>query len=223
MLKALLSRYGRFWQQIWSNKIIFNNLAETWRNILLNPEWSSQIHEILMGNVSIQKSNAKELSKERKFIETICNDKGVLKYIAENRTHAWVRSTYRGYYAFWESRYPGYMVPYIPCLIELRSNNIISYRDYCSIPNSVFATCNRESDSGIDFIYKKNYFRYYMYPSSTAADVYLMKSNWQDYEYTGVESKDDHKRFYCFDASYGLRAEELRMQLDYLIQKRNKS
>ena len=215
LLKALISRCDDFWAQMWWSKCIFNNESANWRNILLSKKWIKAVNDILDGNVTVIENSFSP-------INDWCNDKGLFKYIVENRKNAWIRSiSYDRFFSFWESRYPAYMIPTIPNLIELKKQGIITYRKECKIPNSNFATCNRVTDYGIDFIYQNSNFRYFMYPSKKVADVYLLDKNW-NYIETGIESSDDHKSYYCFDVKKSIEKDSNKFidELENLIKRK---
>ena len=223
LLKALISSCSddSFWKSLWWNKSIFNNTAENWRALLLNYSWIVQIHDILLGCVEIAK-NSIENPSIKILIDAVCKDKGVLNFISTERQSARIRSTNRGFFAFWESRYPKYMVPYIPFLHEMAIKKDIEYRDICKIKESHFATCNDETDYGIDFTYGKHNFRFYMYPSETIADVYLLDKEWK-YVPTGEETNDDHKNYICFDCNKDISKHDFISLLNDKIENQKKA
>ena len=126
--------------------------------------------------------------------------------------------------AFWESRYPAFMIPFIPILIEIKKKGDISYRRECMIPNSDWATCNSNTDYGIDFSYENHNFKYYMYPNENVADVYLLDKSW-NYIETGNESEDNHISYYCmdFDDPYEKTEKDFKNLLAKLIKKYNQT
>ncbi len=220
LLKALISRCKDFWHCAWRNYKIFNNEASTWKDILLSEKWKNAVCDILSGNIDIVE-NVNDDEKIAKSINDWCNDKGLLNYISKNRSCAWIRSVSHGYFSFWESGYPAYMIPTIPILLKLKRKGTIDYRDECIIPDSEYATCTEKTESGIDFSYKHRNFRWYMYPSDKIADIYLLDDEWNWLKKDTVEmtTDDDHEKYYCFDVKDEMNddIQKFTKELDNLI------
>ena len=213
LLRALISRCNDFWGKLWKDKTIFNNQKDNWKQILLSTDWKQAVNEILLGNTNLAKNDDTNITDW-------CKDKSLFSYIAEKRPNAWIRTISHGYFAFWGSHNKSYLIPKIDILLMLKRMNTIKYRDVCRIPKSDYATCTKDTDSGIDFIYEKNNFRYYLYPNENIADVYLLNADW-GYEEMGKVSDNDHKSYFCFDVKEEMNnnLKKFTDELDKLIER----
>lgn len=217
LMKSLLANCDNFWGKIWWH-FEFSNDAIRWKRILTSNNWIAAVDAIMreeVTNETIEKcvksitehiKNTVDGSEEMKNLSYIKNivDDGLMNYVCTNMSGAWIRSTYHGYHAIWQSGYPASQVVLNPILSKLQFEGKISYRNTegrdSTIPNCRYYRC---FDKNVDFKYKFNdkyyYFNWWGNPNETELDVYLTEDNWNDYKKRPNPTSDkDEDIYYCF-------------------------
>lgn len=121
-----------------------------------------------------------------------------MNYVCTNMSGAWIRSTYHGYHAIWQSGYPSYHIALNPILARLKVENNIEYSEKNKIENCRYYKC---VDKNVDFKYGCHFFRWWGYPNEKELDVYLMENDWADFKKRPNPTNDkctDEDIYYCF-------------------------
>ncbi|MBR6250171.1 MAG: DUF262 domain-containing protein [Bacteroidales bacterium] len=219
LMKSLLANCDNFLGKIWWH-FEFSNDAIRWKRILTSNNWIAAVDAIMreeVTNETIEKcvksitehiKNTVDGSEEMKNLSYIKNivDDGLMDYVCNKMSGAWIRSTYHGYHAIWIRGCPASQVVLNPILSKLQFEGKISYRNTegrdSTIPNCRYYRC---FDKNVDFKYKFNdkyyYFNWWGNPNETELDVYLTEDNWNDYKKRPNPLSDkgtDEDKYYCF-------------------------
>ena len=232
LMKSLLANCDNFGGKIWGH-FEFSNDAIRWKRILTSNNWIAAVDAIMGTEITDVVTS--------KFIDEINNpdiknivDDGLMDYVCNNMSGAWIRSTYHGYHAIWQSGYPASQVVLNPILSKLQFEGKISYRNTegrdSTIPNCRYYRC---FDKNVDFKYKFNDKYYYFnwwgnfrwgIPNETELDVYLTEDNWNDYKKRPNPTSDkgtDEDIYYCFRVTKDMESDPSKFTdaLDELIKK----
>ena len=204
LMKSLLANCDDFEHKI-KNHFEFSNDYVRWRRILIDDDWRRAVDTIMSKEVTTETTKDYVNNTKDVFIKNIIDD-GLMDYVCNNMSGAWIRSTYHGYHAIWISGYPASQVVLNPILSKLQFEGKISYRNTegrdSTIPNCRYYRC---FDKNVDFKYKFNdkyyYFNWWGTPNETELDVYLTEDNWNDYKKRPNPTSDkgtDEDIYYCF-------------------------
>ena len=204
LMKSLLANCDDFEHKI-KNHFEFSNDYVRWRRILIADHWRRAVDTIMSKEVTTETTKDYVNNTKDVFIKNIIDD-GLMDYVCNNMSGAWIRSTYHGYHAIWISGYPASQVVLNPILSKLQFEGKISYRNTegrdSTVPNCRYYRC---FDKNVDFKYKFNdkyyYFNWWGNPNETELDVYLTEDNWNDYKKRPNPTSDkgtDEDIYYCF-------------------------
>ena len=204
LMKSLLANCDDFEHKI-KNHFEFSNDYVRWRRILIADHWRRAVDTIMSKEVTTETTKEYVNNTKDVFIKNIIDD-GLMDYVCNNMSGAWIRSTYHGYHAIWISGYPASQVVLNPILSKLQFEGKISYRNtegrVSTIPNCRYYRC---FDKNVDFKYKFNdkyyYFNWWGNPNETKLDVYLTEDNWNDYKKRPnptTDNNSDEDSYYCF-------------------------
>lgn len=206
LMKSLLANCDDFGKKIWWH-FDFSNDAIRWKRILTSGNWRNAVDTIMGMGVTTEttRKSIAAISEPYIYIKNIVDD-GLMDYVCNEMSGAWIRNTYHGYHAIWISGDPASQVVLNPILSELQFEGKISYRNTegrdSTIPNCRYYRC---FDKNVDFKYILNdkyyYFKWWGNPNETELDVYLTEDNWNDYEKRPnptTEKNTDEDTYYCF-------------------------
>lgn len=227
LMKSLLANCDDFEHKI-KNHFEFSNDYVRWRRILIADHWRRAVDMIMSKEVTTETTKDYVNNTKDVFIKNIIDD-GLMDYVCNNMSGAWIRSTYHGYHAIWISGYPARQVVLNPILSKLQFEGKISYRNTerrdSTIPNCRYYRC---FDKNVDFKYKFNdkyyYFNWWGNPNETELDVYLTEDNWNDYKKRPNPTSDkgtDEDIYYCFRVTKDMESDPSKFTdaLDELIKK----
>lgn len=231
LMKSLLANCDDFEHKI-KNHFEFSNDYVRWRRILIDDDWRRAVDTIMSKEVTTETTKDYVNNTKDVFIKNIIDD-GLMDYVCNNMSGAWIRSTYHGYHAIWISGYPASQVVLNPILSKLQFEGKISYRNTegrdSTIPNCRYYRC---FDKNVDFKYKFNdkyyYFNWWGTPNETELDVYLTEDNWNDYKKRPNPTSDkgtDEDIYYCFRVTQEMASDtsQFTEALDNLIKQSQKS
>ena len=231
LMKSLLANCDDFEHKI-KNHFEFSNDYVRWRRILIDDDWRRAVDTIMSKEVTTETTKDYVNNTKDVFIKNIIDD-GLMDYVCNNMSGAWIRSTYHGYHAIWISGYPASQVVLNPILSKLQFEGKISYRNTegrdSTIPNCRYYRC---FDKNVDFKYKFNdkyyYFNWWGTPNETELDVYLTEDNWNDYKKRPNPTSDkgtDEDIYYCFRVKQEMASDtsQFTEALDNLIKQSQKS
>lgn len=231
LMKSLLANCDDFEHKI-KNHFEFSNDYVRWRRILIADHWRRAVDTIMSKEVTTETTKDYVNNTKDVFIKNIIDD-GLMDYVCNNMSGAWIRSTYHGYHAIWISGYPASQVVLNPILSKLQFEGKISYRNTegrdSTIPNCRYYRC---FDKNVDFKYKFNdkyyYFNWWGNPNETELDVYLTEDNWNDYKKRPNPTSDkgtDEDIYYCFRVTKDMESDTSKLTdaLDELIKQMPKS
>ena len=231
LMKSLLANCDDFEHKI-KNHFEFSNDYVRWRRILIDDDWRRAVDTIMSKEVTTETTKDYVNNTKDVFIKNIIDD-GLMDYVCNNMSGAWIRSTYHGYHAIWISGYPASQVVLNPILSKLQFEGKISYRNTegrdSTIPNCRYYRC---FDKNVDFKYKFNdkyyYFNWWGTPNETELDVYLTEDNWTDYKKRPNPTSDkgtDEDIYYCFRVTQEMASDTSHFTeaLDNLIKQSQKS
>ena len=231
LMKSLLANCDDFEHKI-KNHFEFSNDYVRWRRILIADHWRRAVDTIMSKEVTTETTKDYVNNTKDVFIKNIIDD-GLMDYVCNNMSGAWIRSTYHGYHAIWISGYPASQVVLNPILSKLQFEGKISYRNIegrdSTIPNCRYYRC---FDKNVDFKYKFNdkyyYFNWWGTPNETELDVYLTEDNWNDYKKRPNPTSDkgtDEDIYYCFRVTQEMASDtsQFTEALDNLIKQSQKS
>ena len=231
LMKSLLANCDDFEHKI-KNHFEFSNDYVRWRRILIDDDWRRAVDTIMSKEVTTETTKDYVNNTKDVFIKNIIDD-GLMDYVCNNMSGAWIRSTYHGYHAIWISGYPASQVVLNPILSKLQFEGKISYRNTegrdSTIPNCRYYRC---FDKNVDFKYKFNdkyyYFNWWGTPNETELDVYLTEDNWNDYKKRPNPTSDkgtDEDIYYCFRVTQEMASDTSHFTeaLDNLIKQSQKS
>ena len=231
LMKSLLANCDDFEHKI-KNHFEFSNDYVRWRRILIDDDWRRAVDTIMSKEVTTETTKDYVNNTKDVFIKNIIDD-GLMDYVCNNMSGAWIRSTYHGYHAIWISGYPASQVVLNPILSKLQFEGKISYRNTegrdSTIPNCRYYRC---FDKNVDFKYKFNdkyyYFNWWGTPNETELDVYLTEDNWNDYKKRPNPTSDkgtDEDIYYCFRVTKDMESDTSKLTdaLDELIKQMPKS
>jgi hypothetical protein len=227
LMKSLLANCDDFEHKI-KNHFEFSNDYVRWRRILIADHWRRAVDMIMSKEVTTETTKDYVNNTKDVFIKNIIDD-GLMDYVCNNMSGAWIRSTYHGYHAIWISGNPARQVVLNPILSKLQFEGKISYRNTerrdSTIPNCRYYRC---FDKNVDFKYKFNdkyyYFNWWGNPNETELDVYLTEDNWNDYKKRPNPTSDkgtDEDIYYCFRVTKDMESDPSKFTdaLDELIKK----
>ena len=227
LMKSLLANCDDFEHKI-KNHFEFSNDYVRWRRILIADHWRRAVDTIMSKEVTTETTKDYVNNTKDVFIKNIIDD-GLMDYVCNNMSGAWIRSTYHGYHAIWISGYPASQVVLNPILSKLQFEGKISYRNTegrdSTIPNCRYYRC---FEKNVDFKYKFNdkyyYFNWWGNPNETELDVYLTEDNWNDYKKRPNPTSDkdtDEDIYYCFRVTKDMESDPSKFTdaLDELIKK----
>ena len=231
LMKSLLANCDDFEHKI-KNHFEFSNDYVRWRRILIDDDWRRAVDTIMSKEVTTETTKDYVNNTKDVFIKNIIDD-GLMDYVCNNMSGAWIRSTYHGYHAIWISGYPASQVVLNPILSKLQFEGKISDRNTegrdSTIPNCRYYRC---FDKNVDFKYKFNdkyyYFNWWGTPNETELDVYLTEDNWNDYKKRPNPTSDkgtDEDIYYCFRVTQEMASDtsQFTEALDNLIKQSQKS
>lgn len=215
LMKSLLANCDDFGKKIWWH-FDFSNDAIRWKRILTSGNWRNAVDTIMGMGVTTEttRKSIAAISEPYIYIKNIVDD-GLMDYVCNEMSGAWIRNTYHGYHAIWISGDPASQVVLNPILSELQFEGKISYRNTegrdSTIPNCRYYRC---FDKNVDFKYKLNdkyyYFKWWGNPNETELDVYLTEDNWNDYEKRPNPTTDkntEEDTYYCFGVTKEMEEE----------------
>lgn len=223
LMKSLLANCDNFLGKIWWH-FEFSNDAIQWKRILTSDNWRNAVDTIMGMGVTTETTRKSIDAISEPYIKNIVDD-GLMDYVCNEMSGAWLRSTYHGYHAIWISGCPASQVVLNPILSRLQSEGKINYRSSdgrdSSISNCRYYKC---FDKNVDFKYKLNdkyyYFNWRGNPNETELDVYLTEDNWNDYKKRinpTAEKNTDEDTYYCFRVTKEMELSLFMKQLDCLI------
>ena len=225
LMKSLLANCDDFEHKI-KNHFEFSNDDVRWKRILIADHWRRAVDTIMSKEVTTEATKDYVNNTKDVFIKNIIDD-GLMDYVCDKMSGAWLRSTYHGYHAIWISGYPASQVVLNPVLSKLQFEGKISYRNTegrdSTIPNCRYYKC---FDKNVDFKYKFNdkyyYFNWRGNPNETELDVYLTEDNWNDYKKRPNPTSDngtDVDNYFCFKINKEMETDTslFTKQLDCLI------
>lgn len=229
LMKSLLANCDNFWGKIWWH-FKFSNDAIQWKRILTSGNWRNAVDTIMGMGVTTETTRKSIDAISEPYIKNIVDD-GLMDYVCNEMSGAWLRSTYHGYHAIWISGCPASQVVLNPILSRLQSEGKINYRSSdgrdSSIPNCRYYKC---FDKNVDFKYKLNdkyyYFNWRGNPNETELDVYLTEDNWNDYKKRSNPTSDkgtDEDIYYCFRVTKDMERDQFIKALNKLIEQLPKS
>lgn len=196
LMKSLLANCDDFGKRIWWH-FEFSNDANRWKRILTSSNWRAAVDAIMGTEITDDETSNFIAKINDPYIKNIVDD-GLMNYVCTNMSGAWIRSTYHGYHAIWQSGYPSYHIALNPILARLKVENNIEYSEKNKIENCRYYKCE---DKNVDFKYGCHFFRWWGYPNEKNLDVYLMENNWADYKKRPIHTSDkgtDEDIYYCF-------------------------
>ena len=194
LIKSLLANGD--WNNIWWH-FEFSNDANRWKRILTSGNWRNAVDAIMCKEVTTETTGKSIEAISEQYIKNIVDDE-LMDDVCNNMSGAWIRSTYHGFHAIWQSGYPAYQIVLNPILARLKFNNIVDYCEKNRIENCRYYKC---VDKNVDFKYGSHFFRWWGYPNEEKLDVYLMENDWADYKKRPNPLSDkgtDEDKYYCF-------------------------
>ena len=194
LIKSLLANGD--WNNIWWH-FEFSNDANRWKRILTSGNWRNAVDAIMCKEVTTETTGKSIEAISEQYIKNIVDDE-LMDDVCNNMSGAWIRSTYHGFHAIWQSGYPAYQIVLNPILARLKFNNIVDYCEKNRIENCRYYKC---VDKNVDFKYGCHFFRWWGYPNEKKLDVYLMENDWADYKERPNPLSDkgtDEDKYYCF-------------------------
>jgi hypothetical protein len=203
LIKSLLAKGD--WNNIWWY-FEFSNDANRWKRILISDKWRNTVDAVMFNEVTPESTKKSIESIQNPFIKNIVDD-DLMDYVCTKMPGAWIRSTYHGYHAIWQSGRPSSQIVLNPVLAELKYGNAIEYCEKNRIENCRYYKCKEKN---VDFKYKDHFFQWWGSPNEKELDVYLMENDWADYKKRRNPTSDkgtDEDKYFCFrvkdDASIG--------------------
>lgn len=200
LMKSLLASCDDFGHKIWWH-FVFSNDANRWKSILISPNWRNSVDVIMSKEVTTETTTEIIKCVKEPLIKNIVDD-NLMDYVCEKMSGAWLRKTYHGYHAIWQSGYPSGQIVLNPILAKLKSQCTIDYSNNNMIPNCRYYKCEGKN---VNFSYKYNnmnyFFQWWGTPNEKALDVYLMEDFWSDYKKRPNPTTDkgtDEDKHYCF-------------------------
>ena len=212
LMKSLLVNCDDFRNKIYWH-FEFSNDAKCWKRILTSNNWRSAVDTIMCTEVTTESTKQSIDGNLEPSIKNIVDD-GLMDYVCNEMPGAWIRSTYHGYHAIWQSGYPSYQIVLNPILAHLKFLNIVEYHNDNRIENCRYYKCVSKN---VLFKYNKHFFQWYGYPNikEQEHDVYLMEDNW-----TGYKTEDD--TYFCFSVDENTSPDDFNKMLDSLITQADK-
>ena len=205
LMKSLLANCDNFREKIWWH-FEFSNDAIRWKRILTSNNWIAAV-DAIMGTEITDVVTSKFIDEiNDPYIKNIVDD-GLMNYVCTNMSGAWIRSTYHGYHAIWQSGYPSYHIVLNPILARLKVENNIEYSEKNKIENCRYYKC---VDKNVDFKYGCHFFRWWGYPNEKKLDVYLMENDWADFKKRPNPTNDkctDEDIYYCFQVTKDMESD----------------
>ena len=216
LMKSLLANCDDFWRKIWWH-FDFSNDANRWKRILTAGNWRNAVDAIMGTKVTTETTGESIDAISEPYIKSVVDD-GLMDYVCNDMSGAWIRSTYHGYHAIWISGYPSDQIVLNPILARLKVDNAIEYSEKNKIENCRYYKC---VDKNVDFKCGCYFFRWWGYPNEKKLDVYLMENDWADYKKRPnyEEGKLDKDNHYCFRVTKDMETDTslFTKQLDCLI------
>lgn len=214
LIKTLLANGD--WDSIWW-RFEFSNDAQCWKRILTSANWRNAVDAIMCKEVTAETTDNNTKSIQNPFIKNIVDD-GLMDYVCTKMPGAWIRSTYHGYHAIWQSGHPSSQIVLNLVLAQLKDGNTIEYSEKNRIENCRYYKCEKKN---VDFKYKDHFFQWWGSPNEKELDVYLMENDWADYKKRRNPTSDkgtDEDNYFCFrvkdDASIEGFIESLKALID---------
>lgn len=201
LLKAVLYHVEDFWTYIEPQKFVLDNTASTWKNnILLEHGWKKSVHEILIGNLSVEERNDDCLMYKNLYKTDL------LDYVANYQTGSRIR-WHHGHRTIYPPRYDGIMLDDENRDVPFFRNRILSTTSNVSSEQKIEG---KDFFKGwnINFEYNKDN-NFYDFQWNTDGNVYLIEKN-------NRKEKEDGS-FYCFKADGIDKSENFIEELDNLI------
>lgn len=217
LMKSLLANCDDFWRKIWWH-FDFSNDANRWKRILTAGNWRNAVDAIMGTKVTTETTGESIDAISEPYIKSVVDD-GLMDYVCNDMSGAWIRSTYHGYHAIWISGYPSDQIVLNPILARLKVDNAIEYSEKNKIENCRYYKC---VDKNVDFKCGCYFFRWWGYPNDKELDVYLMENDWADYKKQQdpqIEGQPDIINYYCFKVTKEMETDTslFTKQLDCLI------
>ena len=217
LMKSLLANCDDFVRKIWWH-FEFSNDANRWKRILASDNWTNAVDAIMCNEVTTETTEKSIESIKTLFIKNIVDD-GLMDYVCNYMSGAWIRSTYHGYHAIWQSGYPAWQIVLNPILSQLKSQSSVDYHSENRIENSRYYKCKEKN---VLFKYNYHFFQWWGNPNEKELDVYLMENNWSDYKKRPNPTTDkgtDEDIHYCFRVTKDMEADTSKFTdaLDNLI------
>lgn len=208
LLKAVLYHVHDFWGLIEPKKFVFDNKSETWKsNILLANGWESAIHQIMIGNLSIE-----DRPDDCLMYKNLYNS-NLLIYVVrqqENSRINWIHH----HRALYPPRYDG-------ILLDDDSNKFYRNRILIALWRSGKITSKhkiKECDFflgwDVNFTYSKDE-KQYSFQWNTNNHVFLMSEGKPEIKDETKENRTE--KYYCLDVSDVSDGGALLQRLDQLI------
>ncbi len=195
LIKSLLANGD--WNNIWWH-FEFSNDANRWKRILTSGNWRNAVDAIMLCKEVTTETTGKSIEAiSEQYIKNIVDD-GLMDYVCNEMSGAWIRNTYHGYHAIWISGSPSYQIVLNPILARLKVENNIEYSEKNKIENCRYYKCEEKN---VDFKYGSHFFQWWGYPNEKELDVYLMKNDWTGYKERSNPTSDkgtDEDNYYCF-------------------------
>lgn len=217
LLKSLLANCDDFWHKIWWH-FEFSNDANRWKRILTAGNWRNAVDAIMGTRVTTETTGESIDAISEPYIKSVVDD-GLMDYVCNDMSGAWIRSTYHGYHAIWISGYPSDQIVLNPILARLKVDNAIEYSEKNKIENCRYYKC---VEKNVGFKYGSHFFQWRGYPNEKQLDVYLMEDDWADYKKQQdpqIEGQPDNINYYCFKMTKEMETDTslFTKQLDCLI------
>ena len=218
IMKSLLANCDDFWGKVWWH-FEFANDSTHCKSILISDKWRNAVDVVMNAEITLEKTAEYVKKVNDEYIKNIIDD-GLMDYICDKMPKSWIRGTYHGYHAIWQSGYPSSQIVLNPILAQLSFDGTIDYSEDNRIKNCRYYRC---VDKNVDFKYKNNYFRWYGYPNDEELDVYLMgKDEKGDLDYWPrnhelPEETTENKNWFCFRVDENTTPDSFTEMLDCLI------
>lgn len=215
LMKTLLANCDDFWEKIWWH-FNFTNDANRWRRILTSGNWGNAVDAIMCTEVTTETTKKSIGSITEPLIKNIVDDR-LMDYVCNNMPGAWIRSTYHGYHAIWQSGYPSYQIVLNPILARLKAQSSIDYHNDNKIDNCRYYKCVNKN---VLFKYNKHFFQWYGNPNDKELDIYLMEEEWKGYKKRLNPTNDkgtEEDTHFCFRVDINTTPVTFVKKLDCLI------
>lgn len=216
LMKSLLANCDDFGNKIWWH-FEFSNDANRWKRILTSSNWRAAVDAIMGTEITddVTSKFIAEINENDQYIKNIVED-GLMDYVCDKMSGAWIRSTYHGFHAIWQSGYPSSQIVLNPILAQLKYDNTIDYSEKNKIEGCRYYKCENKN---VNFKYNNHFFQWWGSPNAKELDIYLMTDNWEEYQKHSktTDKGTDEDEYYCFRVDENTTSDIFTKMLDCLI------